>query len=192
MTDARDILQTNIDQAVTTIGGLGVHGGAVVRAADALSEALLGGCKLLTCGNGGSAADAAHMTTEFVCRFIKDRKPFPAICLATHAGDITAIGNDYCFDDLFARQVEAFGTAGDVLLALSTSGNSENVRRAIIAGNDHGLMTIALLGRDGGAIKGLARIEMLVPAEVTARIQEAHKVLIHTICQIVDERLMDA
>lgn len=158
----------------------------VERASQMLSEALLAGNKLLACGNGGSAAEASHLTTEFVCRFDKDRLPYPAISLATQAGDLTAIGNDYSFDDIFARQVQAFGQAGDVLFVFSTSGVSENVYRALVAGKQRGVKTVALLGKTGGKCAGLADIEMIVPETITARIQEAHLLLLHTICQRVE------
>ena len=161
----------------------------VARAADAIATALLSGHKLLACGNGGSAADASHLTTEFVCRYSRDRRPYPAISLATQGGDMTSIGNDYSFDELFARQVRAFGVAGDVLVALSTSGQSENVRRAIVAAKESGVVTIAFLGRDGGPCTGLADIELLVRGDVTARIQEGHKLLLHTVCEMVEERI---
>jgi D-sedoheptulose 7-phosphate isomerase len=132
------------------------------------------------------------MSTEFVCRFMTDRRPFPAICLNAHGGDLTAIGNDYAFTQVFQRQVYAFGKPGDVLLAITTTGNSENIRLAIAAANDIGMTSIALLGRDGGACRGLATVELLVPGDVTARIQEAQKLLIHTICESVEPRLADA
>lgn len=161
----------------------------VEAASFVLAEALVGGKKLLACGNGGSAADASHLTTEFVCRFNHDRRPYPAISLATHGGDLTAIGNDYDFSDIFARQVEAFGTPGDVLMAFTTSGNSENVRRALCAAKKRQVRTIAFLGKYGGACNGLAEIELLVESPVTARIQEVHKFLLHTICELTESRL---
>ena len=143
----------------------------------------------MACGNGGSAADASHLTTEFVCRFNKDRRPYPAISLTTHGGDLTAIGNDYSFEDLFARQVQAFGCPGDVLAAFTTSGDSENVRRALVVAKDQKMKSIAFLGRNGGKCAGLADVELIVTSNVTARIQEGHKFLLHTICEIVEERL---
>ncbi len=117
-----DPLDTNIDAAVATFERLRALGPQVQRAAAMVRDALVGGRKLLACGNGGSAADAAHFTTEFVCRFVHDRRPYPALCLNAHGGDLTAIGNDYDFTDVFARQVHAFGTPGDVLLVFTTSG----------------------------------------------------------------------
>lgn len=182
-------LTENIDGLVSALNAIRPLEPQVERGAELMADALSGGNKLLACGNGGSATDAAHLTAEFVCRFERDRGAYPAICLATAPGDITAIANDYTFERVFERQVEAFGQAGDVLVCLSTSGNSENVRLAIIAGVERGMTTIALLGRDGGACLGLADLELLVPGQQTARIQEAHKLLIHTMCELADARL---
>ena len=189
MPHAADLLNRNIADACTSFKALATLAKPVAKAADALSNALCNGRQLLTCGNGGSAADASHMTTEFVCRFTDDRRPYPAICLNVHGGDLTAICNDYTFEHVFERQVHAFGKPGDVLLGISTSGNSENVRLALDAGNDLGLTTIALLGRDGGNCRGLGKIELIVPGDVTARIQEAQKLLIHTLCELAELRL---
>jgi phosphoheptose isomerase len=161
----------------------------IVAAADVLAKALLCGGKLLACGNGGSAAEASHLTTEFVCRYDKDRRPYPAISLATHGGDLTAIGNDYEFNDIFTRQVEAFGRAGDVLVTFSTTGMSENIRRALATAKEQNLLTISFLGRDGGICVGLADIEFVVHSETTARIQETHQLLLHTMCELADEQL---
>lgn len=182
-------LKNNLEELrllLTNIRGLNAK---VIAAVGALGDALVRGNKLLACGNGGSAADASHLTTEFVCRFSCDRRPYPAISLASHGGDLTAIGNDYNFNDLFARQVEAFGAEGDVLMAFSTSGKSENVRRALLAARQRQVVSIAFLGKDGGSCKGIADIELLVESQTTARIQEVHKFLLHTICELVEERL---
>jgi len=161
----------------------------LARAADLVRAALLGGGRLLTCGNGGSAADAMHLATEFVCRLRDDRPPYAALCLNASGGDLTAIGNDYAFADVFARQVQAFGRPGDVLVVLTSSGRSENVRRAIVAASERGMSTVAFLGRDGGATKGLATVDLLVPGTSAARIQEAHKLLLHTLCDLVEPAL---
>ena len=161
----------------------------VVRAADLLAQALLNGHKLLACGNGGSAADASHLTTEFVVRFQADRRPYPAISFTANGGDLTACGNDYSFDEIFARQVRAYGQRGDILFAFTTSGNSENVLRALQTAKREGVVTVAFLGRDGGRTAGVADVELIVPHGVTARIQEAHKFLLHTICELVEVRL---
>jgi phosphoheptose isomerase len=161
----------------------------VTLAADLLRETLLSGHKVLVCGNGGSASDSAHFATELACRFVSDRRPYPAISLTGDGALMTAIGNDYTFAELFARQVKAFGTPGDLLVVLTTSGKSENVKRALEQGNELGLSSIALLGRDGGFCRGLATVELLIPEHVTARIQEAHKVIIHLLCELVEPDL---
>jgi len=161
----------------------------VSRAADLVSECFHAGKKLLVCGNGGSAADASHFATELVVRFTKDRRALPAICLASDSGILTAAGNDYGFDKIFARQVAAFGQSGDVLICLTTSGNSENVVRALEEGKARKLKTIAFLGRDGGSTIGMADVDLLVKDDSTARIQEAHQLLIHVLCEIIEERL---
>jgi D-sedoheptulose 7-phosphate isomerase len=183
------ILQSNIQQAIEVYQSLHQFEATVESAATAISGALLSGHKLLACGNGGSAADASHLTTEFVCRFNRDRRPYPAVSLATHGGDLTAIGNDYSFEEIFARQVEAFGKKGDVLMVFTTSGQSENIRRALLAAKKIGVTSIAMLGKDGGKCTALADIELIVRHTVTARIQEAHKLLLHTICELVEIHL---
>jgi D-sedoheptulose 7-phosphate isomerase len=188
----KSTLQSNIDQLAELLPALAAFDAGVTKAAKTLGAALLSGNKLLACGNGGSAADASHLTTEFVCRFNKDRRPYPAISLATHGGDLTAIGNDYAFDDIFSRQVEAFGQRGDVLMVFTSTGNSENVRRALLAAKKAGVVSIAMLGRTGGKCAGLADIEFIVRHDVTARIQEAHKLLLHTICELVEVDLAAA
>lgn len=184
-----DRLNRNIDKTCTLLQSLTALEQPLIQAAEALTQCLCNGGKLLACGNGGSAADASHVTTEFVCRLCEDRAPYPAICLNVHGGDLTAVCNDYTFEEVFARQVHAFGLPGDVLLIISTSGNSENVRRALLAGRERKLTTIALLGRDGGACRDLADIELLVGGDETARIQEAQKFLIHTLCEVIDPTL---
>lgn len=161
----------------------------VVSAADMVLAALRSGAKLLFCGNGGSAADSAHIATEFTCRFQGDRRPYPAIALSSDGGLLTAIGNDYAFQDIFARQVRAYGKPGDVLIALTSSGKSRNVLSAIEQARRLGVRTIALLGKGGGFTKGAAEIEIIVPGTVTARIQEAHKFLLHVICELVEPGL---
>lgn len=183
------VVTRNLADAIATLTQAAGMESQIEAAATAISETLNAGGKLLACGNGGSAADASHLTTEFVSRFNRDRRPYPAISLATHGGDLTAIGNDYAFDDLFARQIEAFGKPGDVLTAFTTSGQSENVRRALVAAKNAGVKSIAFLGKNGGRCAGLADIELIVTSTITARIQEGHKFLLHTICEIVEEQL---
>ena len=183
------LVRDNIRNATALLESLASLEGSVENAARLISEAMTQGHKLLTCGNGGSAADAAHLSTEFVCRFDHDRRPYPAICLATHGGDLTAIGNDYAFEDVFARQVEAFGDVGDVLVVFSSTGNSENICRALHSADRLAIKTIAFLGREGGRCAGRATVELIIPSDSTARIQEAHKFLLHTICEMVESRL---
>ena len=145
------------------------------------------GGKLMVCGNGGSAADAQHMVAEFVNRFLKERKPLPAISLTTDTSNLTSIANDYSFDYVFSKQVEAIGKSGDVLMGISTSGNSKNVLNAIEAARRLGIKTVGLLGRDGGIIKRVCDIALIVPSDSTPRIQEVHGFIIHAICQMVED-----
>jgi phosphoheptose isomerase len=186
---ARQVINTNIADARALLEQFAGLESQIEAAADSIAAALLSGHKLLACGNGGSAADASHLTTEFVSRFDRDRRAYPAISLATHGGDLTAIGNDYSFADLFARQVQAFGTPDDVLVVFTTSGKSENIFRALNAAKDLSVKTISFLGRDGGKCAGLADVELQVGGKITARIQEGHKFLLHTICELVEEQL---
>ena len=185
----RRVVSSNIAGVTALLEQLGGMEPQIEAAAETIAAALLSGHKLVACGNGGSAADASHLTTEFVSRFDRERRPYPAISLAAHGGDLTAIGNDYAFADLFARQVQAFGQPGDVLAVFTTTGRSENVYRALLAAKELGMQTIAFLGRDGSKCAGLADVELLVRGTVTARIQEGHKFLLHTICELVEEQL---
>lgn len=159
------------------------------QAASVVLDSLLAGRKLLLCGNGGSAADSSHIATEFTCRFKEDRRPYPAISLNVDGGLMTAIGNDYGFQDVFERQVRAYGQPGDVLIALSSSGKSRNVLSAIEEARRCGLRTIAFLGKGGGFTSGAAEIELVVAGTETARIQEAQKFLLHVLCEIVEAGL---
>jgi D-sedoheptulose 7-phosphate isomerase len=163
--------------------------GPVVAAAAAIRTAFAAGGKLLIFGNGGSAADAQHLATELVVRFVRDRGALPALALSTDTSVLTAAANDYGFDRVFARQIEALGRAGDAALGISTSGESANVLRAIETANALGLRTIALTGRDGGAIGRAAAINVNVPAFTTARVQEVHGTLIHVLCELVERYL---
>ena len=160
------------------------------RAATLLIDAFADGRKLLTCGNGGSAADAAHLAAEFVVRFRRDRRPYPALALSEAGPNLTAIGNDYDFADCFARQVHAFGQPGDVLVCFSTSGNSPNILHALHAAHEHGVHTVAFLGRGGGDAAPVADVALTVPYTTsTARIQEAHILLYHVLCERVEAGL---
>lgn len=164
------------------------------RAARALTRQLLGGGKILACGNGGSAADAQHFSSELVNRFERERPGLPAIALTTDSSTLTSIANDVDYQRVFARQVEALGHPGDALLAISTSGGSANVLAAMDVARDRGMITIALSGRDGGAMAtriGPADVEIRVPVQSTARIQEVHILVIHCLCDLIDELLLE-
>ena len=182
-------VQSSIDEAVKTAESLRALESNIMQSAALVKACLSNGGKLLACGNGGSASDASDFTTEYVCRFLNDRQPFPAINLAADGSLLTATGNDYGFDEVFARQVRAFGRAGDVVIVLSTSGRSTNIVRALEEARGLQLQSIALLGKDGGKAKGLATVDLIVPSQVTARIQEAHKFILHVICELVDPSL---
>jgi phosphoheptose isomerase len=178
-----------IAAATETLGSLSSLEARMVEAADLIEQCLRAGNKLLVCGNGGSAADASHFATELVVRFVKERRAYSAICLASDGGLLTAAGNDYGFDEIFARQVAALGQSGDVLICLTTSGKSKNVLRALEEAKTRELKTIAFLGRDGGSTIGMADVDILVRSDSTARIQEAHQLLIHVLCETIESRL---
>jgi len=165
------------------------HGEKIAEAAGVLSAAFRQGRKLLLFGNGGSAADAQHIATEFVGRFIPDRPPLPAISLVTDTSALTALGNDYGFNFVFSRQVEALGVSGDVVIGISTSGNSPNVIEALDAAKAKGIATIGFTGQNGGKMNGHADILFCVPSAVTPRIQETHLTLAHILCELVDREL---
>ena len=181
--------RASLAAARETFDALGPLEAPLLRAADAVVTALTSGHKLLLCGNGGSASDAAHIAAEFVCRFVGDRRPYPAMALGVDGGLLTAIGNDYDFVDAFSRQVHGFGQKGDVLIGISSSGKSRNILAAIEEARRRGMVTIALLGRDGGFTKGAADIELIVTGPDTARIQEAQKFLLHVLCELAEQRL---
>jgi D-sedoheptulose 7-phosphate isomerase len=187
--DLSSILQHAVGESIAMLQALGELDQQLRHASDLLEQCLISGHKLLVCGNGGSAADAAHFATEFVVRFVSERRGYPAICLTSDGGLITAAGNDYGFEEVFARQVAAFGMAGDVLICLTTSGNSRNVLRALEEAKARAVKTIVFLGRDGGFVKGNADLELLVRGDSTARIQEAHKLLLHVLCEAMESRL---
>jgi D-sedoheptulose 7-phosphate isomerase len=189
MPDFSAILDRAINDSIETLQSLKKLEPQIAQAADLIADCLTNGNKLLVCGNGGSAADAAHFATEFVVRFAEDRRAYPAICLTGDGGLLTAAANDYGFDEIFARQVAAFGGRGDLLICLTTSGNSKNVQRALEEAKSRQLKTIAFLGRDGGLTIGLADVDLLVRSDSTARIQEAHKFLLHVLCEVMELRL---
>ena len=189
MRSSSEILKSAITAGTKTLQSIAELESQIAKAADLISDCLTSGKKVLVCGNGGSAADAADFSTEFACRFVEDRRPYPALNLSQGGSLITATGNDYGFEEIFARQVRAFGSSGDMLIAISTSGKSKNIQRALEEGKNNKLKTIALLGRDGGSTAGLADLDLIVKGESTARIQEAHKFILHVICEICEGRL---
>ena len=161
-------------------------------AGDCMVNSLLQEGKILSCGNGGSAGDAQHFSAELLNRFEKERPGLPAVAITTDSSTLTAIANDYDYNEIFSKQVSALGHAGDVLLAISTSGNSGNVIAAINAAHDRDMTVVALTGRDGGDIAKMLKesdIEVRVPADRTARIQEVHLVVIHCLCDFIDTKL---
>jgi phosphoheptose isomerase len=164
-------------------------GPAIVAAAQAVSECLGKGGKLLIFGNGGSAADAQHLAAEFVGRFVLERRALPAIALTTDTSILTAVGNDYSFDRVFSRQIEAFGQPGDIAIGLSTSGNSPNVIAALKQARTQKLMTIGLAGKDGGQLRHCSDIPLVVACANTARVQECHITIAHLICELVENDL---
>lgn len=162
---------------------------SIDKSARLVAACMKAGGKLLLCGNGGSSCDCSHVAGEFVGRFKKERRALPAIALTTDMAIITAIGNDYGFEHVFERQVEALGSRGDVLIILSTSGNSKNLINAVMKAREKGLKVISLLGKNGGLARGLADIEIIVPSVNTPRIQETHITILHIICELVEEEL---
>ncbi|MCX8084666.1 MAG: D-sedoheptulose 7-phosphate isomerase [Calditerrivibrio sp.] len=152
-----------------------------------IANTFLKGGKLLIFGNGGSAADAQHVAAEFVNRFQMERPPLPAIALTTDSSILTSIGNDYSFEDIFSKQIEALGSEGDIVIAISTSGNSPNVIKALRTASKLGIKSIGFTGKSGGKMMGLCDILLRVDSDVTARIQEIHIISFHIICGIVDE-----
>jgi D-sedoheptulose 7-phosphate isomerase len=163
------------------------HADDLVRAAAVISAALAGGGKVLSFGNGGSATDAQHLAGELVGRYLKERRGLAAVALTTDAGVLTAVSNDYGFDHVFVRQVEALGRKGDVAVGISTSGASANVTRALGRARELGLVTIALTGKDGGEMKKVADVHLNVPSGSTPRVQEVQRTILHVLCELIEE-----
>jgi D-sedoheptulose 7-phosphate isomerase len=156
------------------------------QAAERLRQTFAQGHRVYTCGNGGSAADAQHFAAELTGRYDRDRRGFPAIALTTDTSALTSIGNDYGFEALFARQLESLAVAGDLLLAISTSGNSTNIVKAVEHARANGIYTIGLLGRDGGCLAELVDLPLIINAQKTGRIQEAHILILHLLCEVFE------
>ena len=188
MSDAKAHVIRVLKEAAAAHERMAANVTPVVDAAGAITAALKQGGTVFVFGNGGSAADAQHFAAELVGRYEKERRGWPAVALTTDTSALTAIGNDYGFDRVFARQIEALGKAGDIAIGISTSGKSPNVLRGLAAANDRGMTTIALTGRGGEAGK-TARLHVRVDEERTSRVQEVHATLLHAICELVEEDL---
>jgi D-sedoheptulose 7-phosphate isomerase len=184
-----DLVRTQLKQSIETMTRVlndeAIHA-AVVEAGRITAEAMQAARKLMVCGNGGSAADAQHLVAEFVSRLTVDRPALRAVALTTDTSILTAIGNDYSYDNVFERQVEALGIAGDVLLAISTSGNSKNCVKALKLAKTMGIHTVAFTGNNGGAMAALAEINVMIPSDTTMNIQESHLALEHIYCMVVE------
>ncbi len=168
-------------------------GPCIARAGQMMASALLDEGKILSCGNGGSAADSQHFSSKLLNRFERERPGLPAMALTTDSSTLTSIANNYAYEEIFAKQVRALGRSNDILLAISSSGNSENVNRAILSAHDRGMKVVALSGRDGGRMAGLLDgddIEIRAPATRSARIHEVHLVAIHCLCDLIDNALL--
>ncbi|MAD27330.1 MAG: phosphoheptose isomerase [Pseudomonadales bacterium] len=186
------IRQLFTDSIETKTRAMDVLGPSIEQGSQMMVNALLSEGKILTCGNGGSAGDAQHFSSELLNRFERERPSLPAIALTTDASTITSIANDYSYEEGFSKQIRALGQPGDILLAISTSGNSANVMQAIQAAHDREMHVVALTGRDGGAMASLLMpedVEIRVPARSTARIQEVHLLAIHCLCDLIDRQL---
>ncbi|HEX5460823.1 MAG TPA: D-sedoheptulose 7-phosphate isomerase [Steroidobacteraceae bacterium] len=183
------LLRSGLDEHMDVFRRLSTLAPVIQQAGRLIAATLSQGGKLLLCGNGGSASDSQHIAAELTGRFLKDRRPLAAVALTTDTSALTSIANDYSFDEVFARQVMGLGVKGDCLLAISTSGNSRNVLRAVDAARAAGISVIGLLGRDGGALRMLCDVAIIVPSATTARIQEAHIFIGHTLCAMLEEAL---
>ena len=186
-------IKANFTESVQTkISAMEVLPEAIEKAANMMSQCLIGGNKILSCGNGGSAGDAQHFSSELLNRYERDRPSLPAMALTTDSSTITSIANDYSYDEVFAKQVRALGQPGDILLAISTSGNSRNVINAMQAALSRDMTIVALTGKDGGEMAGFLGpndVEIRVPSSRTARIQEVHLLAIHNLCECIDDTL---
>ena len=179
-----------LDEVVRVVNSLREFDDTVDDVSSLISKTLLEDRYLYACGNGGSAADAQHLVAEISVRFLRDRRPFRAVALTTNYSALTAIGNDYCFEDIYKRELQAFGNEEDVLIGITTSGNSENIVRPVEYANANGIATVGLLGKDGGRMKGMCDYEFIVDSRDTGIIQIGHATLYNRICELVDKELM--
>jgi len=193
MNDSARVLEIFAESIETKQAAGSELAATIAEGAGMVVECLLGGHKILSCGNGGSAGDAQHFSSEMLNRFERDRPGLPAVALTTDSSTLTSIANDYSWELVFSKQVEALGQPGDLLLAITTSGNSANVLKAATAAHGRTMRVIALTGRDGGALLELLRpddLEIRIPADSTARIQEVHLLIVHCLCDLVDRHLL--
>ena len=183
------LLLTNINEHNSVIAKLYDLNEVLERVGLLAAQTLRTGGKILFCGNGGSAADSQHLAAELTGRFINERRPLAAMALSTDTSALTCISNDYAFEEVFARQVTALGRQEDLLIGISTSGNSRNIIRAIEEANKLGIHTVGLLGREGGKLSSICKHSIVVPSQVTARIQECHILIGHTLCGLIEQEL---
>lgn len=192
MKSGRDIFFKNLDGHRNVLQKLDCIADPVSEAGEAISKALISGGRVFFCGNGGSAADAQHLAAEFSGRYQTERPPLDGIALHCNTSAITAIGNDFSFDEIFARQLAAHGRSGDVLVAISTSGNSSNILKAAEKAKDMGIFTIGMTGSHGGKLKDTVDMLIAVPSDSTPRIQEMHIMIGHILCEIAEELVTTA
>ena len=185
----RELVKSTLEEHMQVVEKMAALEVEIASAGELCGHALVKGHRIFLCGNGGSAADAQHIAAELIGRFVNDRRALPAIALTTDTSALTAIGNDYGYDEVFSRQVEGLCREGDVLIAISTSGNSGNVLKAIDTAHRAGASVIGLSGKSGGALDAKCDVSLVVPSDVTARIQEMHIVIGHLICALVEEHL---
>jgi D-sedoheptulose 7-phosphate isomerase len=189
MTDDYNIIQNAIKQSIDVISKIELDSKKIIKIVNQIINSIENGNKVILFGNGGSAADAQHIAAELIGRYLLERNSYPAIALTTDTSALTAIGNDYSFEDIFSRQCQGLVNKGDIVIGISTSGNSENVRKGLELSNKKGALTIGLLGNNGGKIKDIVDIDISIESKLTPRIQEAHRVIYHIICQMVEEEL---
>jgi len=191
--DLTQQVKTNFEKSIQTkMNAMETLPPIIAQAAEAMVQCLLKNNKILSCGNGGSAGDAQHFSSEMLNRFEMDRPSLPAIALTTDTSTLTSIANDYSYNEIFSKQIRGLGNTGDILLAISTSGNSQNILQAVEAAHDRKMTVVALSGREGGELASLLHpedIEVRIPEQVTARIQECHLLVIHCLCDLIDKRL---